>query len=70
MLVRELAMTGHGRAIPLAASGHGSSRFSPTARGRREEAGEPGVRCERVWRRLLSPRLLLSLERLQLWRLL
>ena len=35
-----------------------------TVRGQRREDGEPDVSGRRVWRRLLSPRLLLSLKRL------
>ena len=35
-----------------------------TVRGQRREDGEPDVSSRRVWRRLLSPRLLLSLKRL------
>ena len=35
-----------------------------TVRGQRREDGEPGMSSRRVWRRLLSPRLLLSLKRL------
>ena len=34
-----------------------------TVRGQRREDGEPDVSSRRVWRRLLSPRLLLSLKR-------
>ena len=60
-------MAGSGHAIPLAvfmtASGHGGGRCSPlSASGMGSAAGEPGVRCGRVWGRLLSPSLLLSLK--------
>ena len=58
-------MTASGPAIPLAvfvtASGHGGGRYSPLyASGMGSAAGEPGMRCGRVWGRLLSPSLLLS----------
>ena len=54
-------------AIPLAvfvtASGYGGSRCSPlSASGMGSAAGEPGVRCGRVWGRWLSPSLPLSLK--------
>ena len=66
MFAREIAVTGHGHAIPLAAPVTG--RFSPlTARGQGIEAGEPGGR---VWRLLLSPRLPLSQKRRLQWLLL
>ena len=59
-------MTASGPAIPLAvfvtASGHGGGRCSLSASGMGSAAGEPGVRCGRVWGRLLSPSLLLSLK--------
>ena len=59
-------MTARGPAILLAvfvtASGHGSGRYSPLSASMGSVAGEPGVRCGRVWRRLLSPSLLLSLK--------
>ena len=56
-------MTGSGHAIPLAASGHGGGRCSPlSASGMGSAAGVPGVRCGRVWGRLLSPSLPLSLK--------
>ena len=60
-------MTASGPAIPLAifmtASGHGSGRCSPlSASGMGSAAGEPGVRCGRVWGRLLSRSLSLSLK--------
>ena len=60
-------MTTSGPAIPLAvfvtASGHGGGRCSPlSASGMGSTAGEPGVRCGRVWGRLLSPSLPLSLK--------
>ena len=54
-------------AIPLAvfvtASGHGGGRCSPlSTSGMGSTAGEPGVGCGRVWGRLLSPSLPLSLK--------
>ena len=60
-------MTGSGPAIPLAvfvaSIGHGGGRCSPlSASGLGSAAGEPGVRCRRVWGRLLSPSLPLSLK--------
>ena len=60
-------MTASGPAIPLAvfvtASGHGGGRWSPlSASGMGSASGEPGVRCGRVWGRLLSPSLPLSLK--------
>ena len=60
-------MTASGPAIPLAvfvtASGHGGGRCSPlSASGMGWSAGEPDVRCWRVWGRLLSPSLPLSLK--------
>ena len=60
-------MTDSGPAIPLAvfmtASGHGGGRCSPlSASGMGSAAGEPGVRCGRVWGHLLSPSLPLSLK--------
>ena len=60
-------MTASSAAIPLAvfvtASGHGGARCSPlSASSMGSAAGEPGVRCGRVWRRLLSPSLPLSLK--------
>ena len=60
-------MTNSGPAIPLAvfviASGHGGGRCSPlSASGMGSAAGKPGVRCWRVWGRLLSPSLPLSLK--------
>ena len=59
-------MTANGRTIPLAvfvtASGHGSGRCSPlSASGMGSAAGEPDVKYGRVWGRLLSPSLPLSL---------
>ena len=49
-------MTDSGPAIPLAvfmtASGHGGGRCFPlSASGMGSAAGEPGVRCRRVWGR-------------------
>ena len=60
-------MTASGHAIPLAvfvtASGDGGGRCSPrSASGMGSAAGEPGVRCGKVWGRLLSPSLPLSLK--------
>ena len=60
-------MAGSGPAIPLAvfmtASGHGGGHCSPlSASSLVSSAGEPGVRCGRVWGRLLSPSLPLSLK--------
>ena len=67
LFAREVAVTGRGHAIPLAAlvtvCDQGCSRFSPlTARGQGIEAGAPGVSCGRVWRLWLSPRLPLFQE--------
>ena len=58
-------MTASGHAIPLAvfvtANGHGGGRCSPlSASGMGCAAGEPGMRCGRVWGRLFSPSLPLS----------
>ena len=60
-------MTASGRAIPLAVFRDrqrcGGGRCSPvSASGMGSAAGEPGVRCGRVWGRLLSPNLQLSLK--------
>ena len=60
-------MPASGPAIPLAvfvtASGHGGGRCSPlSASDMGSAAGEPGVICEKVWGRLLSPSLPLSLK--------
>ena len=60
-------MTASDPAIPLAvfvtAGGHGGGRCSPlSTSGMGSAAGEPGVRCSRVWGRLLSPSLPLSLK--------
>ena len=60
-------MTSSDPAIPLAvfvtANGHGGGRYSPlSASGMGSAAGEPVVSCRRVWGRLLSPSLLLSLK--------
>ena len=60
-------MTASGPAILLAvfvtASGHGGCRCSPLSdSGMGSATGEPGVSCSRVWGRLLSPSLPLSLE--------
>ena len=60
-------MTVSGHAIPLAvflaACGHGVGRCSPlSACNMGRAAGEPGVRCGRVWGPWLSPSLPLSLK--------
>ena len=60
-------MTDSSLAIPLAvfmtASGLGGGRCSPlSTSGMGSVAVEPGVRCGRVWERLLSPSLPLSLK--------
>ena len=60
-------MTAGGDGIPLAvlvtASGHGGGRCAPlSASVMGCAACEPGVRCGRVWGRLLSPSLPLSLK--------
>ena len=60
-------MTASGHTIPLAVfvtpSGHGGGCCSPlSASGMGCAAGEPGVRCGRVWGRLLSASLSLSLK--------
>ena len=75
LFAREVVVTGCGLAIPVAilvtVRGRMTGPFFPlTVRGHGEEAGEPGVSCGRVWRRLLSPRLPLSLERRRQWLLL
>ena len=54
VLARVVAVTDHDPAIPLAvfvtANDHESGRFSPlSASGMGRTAGEPGVRCRRVW---------------------
>ena len=69
LLAREVVMTVCGHAIPLVAlvtnRGHVCDLLPPlTALDQRIEDGEPDVRCRRVWRLFLSPRLLLSLRRL------
>ena len=52
-------------AIPLTTLVTACGHFCPlTACGQWREDGEPGMSNRRVWRRLLSPRLLLSLVRL------
>ena len=60
-------MTACSPVIPLAvfmtSSGNGGGRCSPlSASGMGSAAGESGVRCSRVWGRLLSPSLPLSLK--------
>ena len=69
LLAGELAVTARGHTISLvvlvAAHGLVDDLLPPlTVRGQRREDGEPDVSGRRVWRRLLSPRLLLSLKRL------
>ena len=69
LLAGELAVTARGHAISLVVlvTAHGpvDDLLPPlTVRGQRREDGEPDVSSRRVWRRLLSPRLLLSLKRL------
>ena len=67
----EVAVTARGHAIPLAALVPACGHFCPlTARGQWREDYESGVSNRRVWRRWLSPRLLLSLDRLLQWLLL
>ena len=57
--------------VAVTASSHESGHFCPlTARGQWREDDEPGVSNRRVWRQWLSPRLLLSLDRLLQWLLL
>ena len=69
MFVGEVAVTQF--LLPPAlvtACGHECGLFCPlTARGQWREYDEPGVSNRRVWRWWLSPRLLLSLDRLLLW---
>ena len=69
LLAGEVVVTVRGHAVPLAAlvtaRGHVCDLLLPlTARDQRREDSEPDVRCRRVWRLYLSPRLLLSLRRL------
>ena len=69
LLAGEVAVTVRGHAIPLVAlvtaRGRVGDLLPPlTTRDQRREDGEPDVRCRRVWRLFLSPRLLLSLKRL------
>ena len=75
MFVGEVAVTARGHAIPLdalvPACGHENGHFCPlTASGQWREDDEPGVSNRRVWRQWMSPRLLLSLDRLLQWLLL
>ena len=65
LLAGEVAVTIRGHAIPLAAlvTARGLPPPLPT-RGHGREDGESDVSSRSVWRRLLSPRLLLSLRRL------
>ena len=70
LLAGEVAVTICGHTIPLAAlvtaRGHVRSLPPPlTTRGHGREDGEPDLSSRSVWRRLLSPRLLLSLGRLR-----
>ena len=67
LLAEEVVVTVRGHAIPLVvlvtARGLVDDLLPPlTVRGQRREDGEPDVSSRRVWRRLLSPRLLLSLK--------
>ena len=69
LLAVEVVVTANCHTTPLAAfvtaCGQVRSLLPPlTARDQRRVDGEPDVRSRRVWRRLLSPRLLLSLRRL------
>ena len=69
LLVGEVVVTVHGHAIPLSAlvtaRGHVYGLFpSLTARDQRRVDGKPDMSDRRVWRLLLSPRLLSSLRRL------
>ena len=69
LLAGELAMTACGHAISLVvlvtARGLVDDLLPPlTVLAQRREDGEPDVSGRRVWRLLLSPRLLLSLKRL------
>ena len=69
LLAGEVVVTVCGRAISLivlvAARGPVDDLLPPlTVRSQRREDGEPDVSSGRVWRRFLSPRLLLSLKRL------
>ena len=64
LLAREVVVTVHSQAISLVvlvtARGHVDDLLPPlTAYGQRREDGEPDVSGRRVWRLLLSPRLLL-----------
>ena len=68
LLAGELAVTARSHAISLVvlvtARGLVDDLLPPlTVHGQRREDGEPDVSGRRVWRRLLSPRLLLSLKR-------
>ena len=67
-LARELVVTARGHAISLVvlvtARGLVDDLPPLTIRGQRREDGEPDASGRRVWRQLLSPRLLLSLKRL------
>ena len=66
LLAREVVVTVRGHTIALAvlvtAYGLVDDLFPLTVRGQRREDGEPDMSGRRVWRRLLSPRLLLSLK--------
>ena len=67
LLAGEVAVTVCGHAIFLVvlvtARGPVNDLLPPlTIRGQRREVGEPDVSSRRVWRGLLSPRLLLSLK--------
>ena len=69
LLAVELTVATHGHAMSLVvlvtARGLVDDLLPPlTVRSQRREDGKPDVSGRRVWRRLLSPRLLLSLKRL------
>ena len=69
LLAGEVAVTvcGHAIFLVVLVTSHSPVDDLPpplTVRGQRREDSEPDVSSRRVWRRLLSPRLLLSLKRL------
>ena len=69
LLAGKVVVTVRGHAIPLVlvtARGLVDDLLPPlTVRDQRREDGEPDVSSRRVWRRVLPPRLLLSLKRLR-----
>ena len=69
LLAGEVVVTVRGHAIPfvlVTARGLVDDLLPPlTVRNQRREDGEPDVSSRRVWRRVLPPRLLLSLKRLR-----